>query len=471
MTHTRTTPTATATATSERVSLGTWRRLGYASGDFANNMSWSLVSGYLMFYLTDVALLSAAAVGTMLMVPKAFDAIIDPFIGNMADRTNTRWGRYRPWILFACIPMLILNVLTFSTFPQWSEDGRFLWASGTYVALVVAYSLVNIPYSALPAALTRDADVRSALASYRMTAAFLAMTLLSFGLIRVVEWAGGGDAALGYQRAAIIFSLIALPFYLITFFSTKEVVHVPHVKVRYKYLFRTLKGNAPVWSLVGAFTAWGILQGGMSMRLYYFTYNAGDQLLFANNTTVQSAVSMVGAFSITYLVLKVRNKATLPMIGFYLAGVACIACFFLPIETDAGVWGYYAMSVLIGIGQGMILASLFGMVPDTTEYTIWRYKIHAAGFVSAFITFALKIGTAISAAGAGWILGWIGYQANAQQTPSALFWINFSSHIFVGVLMLAGGFCLHFYKLDKTTYDQIVDEIAEQGEDQVTEMA
>lgn len=288
MTHTRTTPTATATATSERVSLGTWRRLGYASGDFANNMSWSLVSGYLMFYLTDVALLSAAAVGTMLMVPKAFDAIIDPFIGNMADRTNTRWGRYRPWILFACIPMLILNVLTFSTFPQWSEDGRFLWASGTYVALVVAYSLVNIPYSALPAALTRDADVRSALASYRMTAAFLAMTLLSFGLIRVVEWAGGGDAALGYQRAAIIFSLIALPFYLITFFSTKEVVHVPHVKVRYKYLFRTLKGNAPVWSLVGAFTAWGILQGGMSMRLYYFTYNAGDQLLFANNTTVQS---------------------------------------------------------------------------------------------------------------------------------------------------------------------------------------
>ncbi|HRL50329.1 MAG TPA: glycoside-pentoside-hexuronide (GPH):cation symporter [Propioniciclava sp.] len=464
------TKTAVPTA-DERVHLGVWRRLGYASGDFSNNMSWSLVSGYLMFYLTDVALLPAVAVGTMLMVPKAFDAFIDPFIGNMADRTNTRWGRYRPWILFACIPMLILNVLTFSTFPAWSEGGRFAWASVTYVLLVVAYSLVNIPYSALPAALTRDADVRSALASYRMTAAFLSMTLLSFGLIRVVEWAGGGDAALGYQRAAIIFSLIALPFYLITFFSTKEVVHVPHVKVRYKYLFATLKGNAPVWSLVGAFFAWGVLQGGLSMRLYYFTYNAGDQILFANNTTIQSAVSMVGAFAITSLVLRVKNKAVLPAFGFYLAGAACIVCFFLPIDTTAGVWLYYVMSILIGLGQGMILASLFGMVPDTTEYTIWRYKIHAAGFVSAFITFAMKLGTALSAAGAGYVLSWIGYVAGAQQTGSALFWINFSSHIFVGILMLLGGLCLHFYKLDKATYDRIVDELDAQGEGQVQEMA
>ncbi|HEY0186592.1 MAG TPA: glycoside-pentoside-hexuronide (GPH):cation symporter [Cellulomonas sp.] len=457
--------------TAERVELGVWHRIGYGAGDFANNMSWSLVSGYLMYYLTDVALLSAGLVGTMLLVPKAFDAIIDPVIGNMADRTQSRWGRYRPWILFACVPMLVLNVLTFTTFPSWSEGGRFAWASVTYVLLVVAYSLVNIPYSALPAALTRDADARSALASYRMTGAFLSMTLLAFGLIRVVDWAGGGDAARGYQRAAIIFSLIALPFYLIAFWSNKEVVHVPHVKVRFRYLFTTLKGNAPVWSLVGAFFAWGVLQGGLSMRLYYFTYNAGDQLLFSNNTTVQSAVSMVGAFAITSLVLRVRNKATLPTFGFYLAGVACLVCFFLPIATTTGVWLYYAMSILIGLGQGMILASLFGMVPDTTEYTIWRYQIHAAGFVSAFITFAMKIGTALSAAGAGWVLSWIGYQADAVQTSSTLFWINFSSHIFVGVLMILGGVCLHFYKLDKATYRRIVDELAERGDDQVQEMA
>lgn len=462
--------TVPVTGTTEKVSLSVWRRLGYASGDFANNMSWSLVSGYLMFFLTDVAMLSAAAVGTMLMVPKAFDAFIDPFIGNLADRTNTRWGRYRPFILFACIPMLILNVLTFSTFPQWSSNGRFMWAAVTYVALVVFYSLVNIPYSAMPAALTRDANVRSSLASYRMTAAFLSMTLLSFGLIRVVEWAGQGDSALGYQRGALIFSLIAFPFYLTAFFSNKEIVKVPYVKVRYRYLFSTLRGNGPVWSLVGAFTAWGILQGGMAMRLYYFTYNAGDQLLFANNATIQSLVSMFGAFSITSLVLRVKNKRTLPIIGFVLAGLACIVCFYLPIQTTAGVWGYYAMSVFIGIGQGMILASLFGMIPDTTEYTIWRYKIHAAGFVSAFITFAFKLGIAISTAGTGWVLAAIGYRADAVQTPQALYWINWTSHLLVGVLMLLGALCLRFYKLDKKTYDEIVEDLDRQGEDQVVEM-
>ncbi|MFB9620815.1 MFS transporter [Brooklawnia cerclae] len=443
--------------------------MGYASGDFANNMSWSLVSGYLMYFLTDVALLSAAAVGTMLMVPKAFDAIIDPFIGSMADRTKTRWGRYRPYILFACVPMLIMNILTFSTFPDWSDRGRFMWATGTYITLVVLYSLVNIPYSALPAALTRDANERSSLASYRMTGAFLATTILSFGLIRVVEWAGQGNSALGYQRAAVIFSLIAFPFYLIAFFSNKEVVEVPYVKVRYKHLFGALRGNIPVWALVGAFAAWGILQGGMSMRLYYFTYNAGNQLLFADNTTIQSILSVVGAFSISALVVKVRNKRTLPMIGFVVAGIACIVCFFLPIQTQTGIWGYYAMSVFIGIGQGMILASLFGMVPDTTEFTISRYKVHAAGFVSAFTTFAMKIGTAFSTAASGWVLSWIGYEANAEQTSNALFWINFSAHIFVGVLMLVGALCLRFYKLDKSTYNKIVDELAQQGDDQVVE--
>ncbi len=462
--------TAPTTGANEKVTLSVWRRMGYASGDFANNMSWSLVSGYLMYFLTDVAMLSAAAVGTMLMVPKAFDAIIDPFIGNLADRTNTRWGRYRPFILFACVPMLILNVLTFSTFPQWSSDGRFIWAAVTYVALVVFYSLVNIPYSAMPAALTRDANVRSSLASYRMTAAFLAMTLLSFGLIRVVEWAGQGDTARGYQLGALVFSLIAFPFYLIAFFSNKEIVKVPYVKVRYKYLFAALKGNGPVWSLVGAFTAWGILQGGMGMRLYYFTYNAGNQLLFADNTTIQSFVSMFGAFSITTLVVKVKNKRTLPIIGFVTAGIACIVCFFLPIQTPFGVWGYYAMSVLIGVGQGMILASLFGMVPDTTEYTIWRYKVHAAGFVSAFITFAFKLGIAVATAGAGWVLAGIGYQADAAQTPHALYWINWTSHLLVGVLMLLGALCLRFYKLDKKTYDDIVDDLNRQGESQVVEM-
>ncbi|WP_182049551.1 MFS transporter [Changpingibacter yushuensis] len=457
------------TKQNEDVQFSIPQRIGYAAGDFANNMSWALVSGYLMYFLTDVALLNATAVGFMLMVPKLFDAVVDPFIGDLADRTETRWGRYRPYILFACIPMLILNILTFSTFLSWSEGGRFAWASVTYVLLVVAYSLVNIPYSAMPAVLTRNTEARSSLSSYRMTAAFLSATLLAFFLLRIVDWVGGGDAAAGYQRAAIIFSLLALPFYIWCFAANKEVVKIPHVKVSYRNLFGTLVGNGPVWTLAGAFFCWGILLGATSMRLYYFRYNADNELLFANNTTIQSALSMVGAISITWLVFKVRNKSTLPQIGFVVAGLASIACFFIPIQTDTGVVLYYAMSVLFGIGQGMILASLFGMVPDTTEYTIWRYRILAAGFVSAFITFAMKVGTAISTAGAGWVLGWIGYVPNEQQNDTTLFWINFFCHVFIGSLCLVGAICLRFYRLDKKSYANMVADISARGDDQVVE--
>jgi len=439
--------------------LSPLRKLGYASGDFGCNMSWSLISGYLMFYMTDVVGLAAGTVGTIMLISKGWDAINDPIIGSMADRTKSRWGRYRPWILFASIPMLLLNVLTFTTFPEWSELARYVWALGTYFILVLLYTMVNVPYSALPAALTRDTETRSSLASYRMTAAFLSMTLLSFFLIRVVNWAGQGNAAVGYQRAAIIFSLIAFPFFMISVFSNKENVEVPYQKVKISGLAKCLKGNKPVWLILGGFLAWGILQGGITVKLYYFTYNAGNQVLFANMTFLQSLAGMAGTFSITPLVKKVRNKASLTTFAFLLGAVVNFICYFLPIQTAFGVNVYYVMTVLNGLSMGMILASLFGMVPDTTEYTSYHYNVHAAGFIASFINWAFKVGTAISVAAAGWVLNAVGYVAGQEQSATALFSINFLSHMFVAIMLVLGALCMMFYKLDKDSYNEIVQKL------------
>lgn len=445
----------------QNTKLSPLRKIGYASGDFGCNMSWTLISAYLMFFLTDVAMLSAALVGTLMLVSKAWDAINDPVIGSLADRTKTRWGRYRPWILFASIPMLIFNVLTFTTFSHWSDISRYIWAMATYFILVLLYTMVNVPYSAMPAALTRDTETRSSLASYRMTGAFLAMTLLSFGLIRVVNWAGQGDQARGYQTAAIVFSLLALPFFIISFLSTKEVVEVPYVKIKYRSLFKCLKGNAPVWLILGGFLSWGILQGGITVKMYYFTYNAGNQLLFANTQVLQSIVGMIGTFSVTPLVKRVKNKRSLTMFAFLLGAFANIVCYFLPITTSVGVFWYYVMTVFNGFSMGMILASLFGMVPDTTEYTSYHYNVHAAGFIAAFINFAFKSGTAISVAAAGWVLQAVGYVANQQQTAQTLYSINFLSHMFVAIMLIIGAVCMYFYKLDKASYNDIVQKLEE----------
>lgn len=452
------------TAADEYTKLNIPRKIGYGCGDFACNMSWSLVSAYLVFFLTDIALINATVVGIIIFVSKFWDAINDPVVGALADRTNTRWGRYRPWVMFSFIPMLVFNVLTFTTNPDWSETFRTVWGLGMYFILVLLYTMVNVTYSAMPAMLTRDTETRSSLASYRMTGAFLAMTILSFATLRIVEMTGGGAG--GYQKAAIIFSLIAVPFFIITIASTKEVVQVDmekSEKVSFIKQFKVLKGNKPVILLAIAYLGWGIIQGGVTFRLYFCTYNAGNELLYSNTQTLISVCGMLGAFSVTWLVKKVNNKGTLGGIAFLLIAVSQIVSFFLPIQTAGGQAVYYVMSVFMGLGQGMMLGNIFGMMPDTAEYTYHKYGIYCAGFVSTFINFMLKVGQALAISGASLLLDVVGYVPNTDQTGSVLFTMNFGSHMFVGICSVICAIAMFAYKLDKKTYANIIASLREKG--------
>ena len=360
--------------------------------------------------------------------------------------------------------MLIFNVLTFTTNPDWSETFRTVWGLGMYFILVLLYTMVNVTYSAMPAMLTRDTETRSSLASYRMTGAFLAMTILSFATLRIVEMTGGGAG--GYQKAAIIFSLIAVPFFIITIASTKEVVQVDmekSEKVSCIKQFKVLKGNKPVILLAIAYLGWGIIQGGVTFRLYFCTYNAGNELLYSNTQTLISVCGMLGAFSVTWLVKKVNNKGTLGGIAFMMIAVSQIVSFFLPIQTASGQAVYYVMSVFMGIGQGMMLGNIFGMMPDTAEYTYHKYGIYCAGFVSTFINFMLKVGQALAISGASLLLDVVGYVPNTDQTGSVLFTMNFGSHMFVGICSVICAIAMFAYKLDKKTYANIVASLREKG--------
>lgn len=448
----------------EYTKLSVPRKIGYACGDFACNMSWSLVSAYLVFFLTDVALINATVVGAIIFLSKFWDAVNDPVIGALADRTNTKWGRYRPWIIFSFIPMLIFNVLTFSTNLSWSETARTWWGLGMYFILVLMYTMVNVTYSAMPATMTRDTDTRSGLSSYRMTGAFLAMTVLSYATLRIVNMSGGGAA--GYQRAAIVFSLIATPFFIITILSTKEVVTVDmskSEKVNFFQQFKVLKGNWPVIQIAIAYLGWGIIQGGMTFRLYFCTYNAGNDLLYANTQTVWSILGMIGAFSVSYLVPKVKNKGTVSGFAFSLVALCSIVSFFLPIETAGGQIMYYIMQGGVGFGSGMMLGNVFGMMPDTAEYTFHKYGIYCAGFVSTFINFMLKVGQALAISGAAVLLDVVGFVPNAEQTGTVLFTMNFGSHMFVGICSIVCAIAMFAYKLDKSAYKEIVAELRERG--------
>ena len=453
-----------AAAVDEYTKLDVPHKIGYACGDFACNMSWSLVSAYLVFFFTDIALIKASTVAVVIFISKFWDAVNDPVVGSLADHTNTRWGRYRPWVMFSFVPMLVFNVLTFTTNQNWSEGFRTWWGLGMYFILVLLYTMVNVTYSAMPATMTRDTETRSSLAGYRMTGAFLAMTVLSFATLRIVNSTGGGPA--GYQRAALIFSLLAVPFFIITVASCKEVVVVDmnkSEKVSFISQFKVLAGNWPVIQIAIAYGGWGIIQGGMTMRLYFCTYNAGNDLLYANTQTLQSIVGMLGAFSVTYLVKKVKNKGTLGGISFSLIAACSIIAFFLPITTPAGQTIYYILNVGLGFGTGMMLGNAFGMMPDTAEYTYHKYGVYCAGFVSTFINFMLKVGQAVALSGASLILDMVGYVPGAQQSGAVLFTLNFGSHMFVGLCSVICAIAMFAYKLDKETYAKIVAELRERG--------
>ncbi len=448
----------------EYTKLNVPRKIGYACGDFACNMSWSLVSSYLVFFLTDIALIPAATVGLLIFISKFWDAVNDPIIGSLADRTNSRWGRYRPWVIFSFAPMLLFNVLTFTTNTAWSQTARTIWGLGMYFILVLVYTMVNVTYSAMPAMMTRDTETRSSLSSYRMTGAFLAMTVLSFLTLRIVNAFGGG--AHGYQSAAIFFSCLAAPFFIITIVSTKEVVTVDDSKVKkvnFIKQFAVLKGNWPVIQIAIAYLAWGVIQGGMTLRLYFCTYNAGDSILYANTQTAWSVAGMIGAFSVTFFVKKAKNKGTIGGIAFTLVAVASAVCFFLPIKTAGGVGAYYVMNIIVGYGSGMMLGNVFGMMPDTAEYTYEKTGVYAAGFLSTFINFMLKVGQAFAISGASVLLDKVGYVANATQTPKVLFTMNFGAHMFVAILAAIAAIAMFSYKLDKKTYNEIVARLRDKG--------
>jgi sugar (glycoside-pentoside-hexuronide) transporter len=447
----------------QRPHISVGRRIGYAMGDFGCNFSYSLVQGYLMYFMSDVAMINIGVAGTVQLISRGWDAINDPIVGALADKTKTRWGRYRPWVLFAAVPMLLTNIMTFTTNLAWSETFRTVWTLAAYFMLVLLYTMVNIPYSAMPTALTLDANDRAKFASMRMTFAFLAMTILSFFTLRVVKWVGQGNDQRGFQLGAIIFSALALPCFIICFATQKEVVQMPYRKTPWKKYFGALKGNTPTWMCILAYLFQGLSAGGMVTGMYFWRYNYGDLIVMTNINTIGAIFSVMGTMSLTFLVGRTKNKGRLPMWSYLISAFVSILRFFLvPLMHSTGGLILYASIGMIGsFCGGLNLASMFGLMPDLNEYTAYHYGISAiAGFLSSFINFAMKLGQAFAIAAAGWLLSGLGYVPNVEQTPTLLFTFKFMAHIYPAIFSILAGIAMYFYKLDKKTHTEYAEKIA-----------
>ena len=439
------------------------KRLAFGMGNYGCCFSFMLIGQYLMYFFTDIALIDAGLVGTVMLLTRFLDAIIDPPIGAWADKQQSKHGHYRPFVLFASVPMLIFNVLLFTTFPEWSQTARTVWALGIYIIQVTLYSLVNIPFSAMPAVLTLDTTERAKLSAYRMSGAYISGLIISLLALRMVAWVGKGDDAKGMFWAVVLFSTLALPCFLWCFFGTKEVVKPKVANVPTRIMYKTIKGNRPMWLIFAVFSIMGFSSGGSSLNIYYFTYIAGDRLYSANNSIFGSFGSLAGTFLVGYLVTKLANKGRVVQIAVGIQCICNLIKYFLPVANPGMIYVYYALSFCASVGGGISLSCLYSMSADTTEYTLYHHGIYAAGFMLSFINMGNQLGSAIMSASSAWILAAVKYVPNQPQTPQALAAINFMCHIYTAIMSLCSFIAMGFYNLDKKTYDEYVEK-TERGE-------
>ena len=278
-------------------------KIGYGFGDAASSIFWKLFSMYLMFFYTDIYGISPALVGTMFLVTRIWDAAFDPFVGILGDRTETRWGKFRPYLLWMAVPFGIIGVLTFTT-PSFSESGKVIYAFVTYSLMMMIYSMINVPYASLMGVMTDDGKERTSLATFRFIFAFggsLLVLALAEPLVDLFSKMGSGETnlQLGWQLAAVVFALIAILFFLFTFSWTRERIKPITTKTSLKKDLRDLLNNYPWFILLGAGISaifFNSIRDGAA--IYYFKYYIQGQSAFSIN-----AISLTITLSSLYFVL------------------------------------------------------------------------------------------------------------------------------------------------------------------------
>jgi len=441
---------------SEKLSVK--EKVGYALGDTAANFIFQTMVMFQLVFYTDTFGISAIAAGTLLVVVRVWDAIFDPIMGVIADRTNTKWGKFRPWIIWTAVPFGIMGFLTFVT-PDFSTSGKLFYAYITYILLMMIYSANNLPYSALSGVMTGDLGERTSLSSYRFVFAMLAQLIIQGLALPMVNYFGQGDSAKGYQFTMGIFSALAVILFIITFATTKERIQpAPTQKATVKEHFGDLLKNGP-W--IAMFVLTIILFITLAMRgsivLYYFKYYVGQEELFSMFNVFGTVATIIGILFSKKLSMRF-GKRNVFIAG--LLGTTFFTALFMFFPPDA-IQLIFTAEILRQFVYGFTIPLLWAMMADVADYSEWKNKRRATGIVFAAIVFGLKAGLGFGGAIAGYILSLYGYVPNVLQSVSALEGIKLTMSLFPAITFGLCAVTLFFYKIDKQQEIQITNELAE----------
>ncbi|BAQ13199.1 sodium:melibiose symporter [Clostridium botulinum B2 128] len=432
-------------------------KLGYGLGDFACNLVWNSLSMFILYFYTDVMGMKAAIISTLMLVVRIIAGFMDIASGIVVDKTKTKYGKARPWILWMAIPFGISTILLFSI-PNIGESGKLVYVVITYVLLNVIYTAINIPYGVLNSLMTQDQNERSEINIYRMFCSTAGSLCVSVLVLPLVSLFGGEQGA--WIITFAIFGIVATFMFFITFKTTKERVTAVNEEksqnISFKDGMKALIQNKYwiiiVLLLVVLFMNMGIMGGSM---IYYAQYILNDKKLVAGLSIAQNIPTLIVMLTIAMPLIKKygkRNTAILGSIIFILGSL------FALIDLTS-VKLIYISIIVKGTGNALISATVFALLADTIEYGEWKTNVRTEGLVYSAGNFGLKIGIGLGTAIVGWLLAFSNYNGSSKiQTNTAINAINI---LFIWLPMILSGvqiILLKFYKLDKI-YPNIISDL------------
>ncbi|WP_413375736.1 glycoside-pentoside-hexuronide (GPH):cation symporter [Alkalihalobacillus sp. 1P02AB] len=430
-------------------------KISYGFGDMASNLIYTVITTYLTFYFTDVYGIGAAAVGTMMLIVRFVDMIDSPIFGILIDKTKTRWGKSRPWILWTCIPFTVGAIALFAG-PDLSEGGKLTYAYILYILVSVLYAAINGPLATMLPSMTSNVQERTVANTFRMVGGQLGGLIVNMSLIGLVAYLGAGDQQKGFFYTMTLFSVLAFVLFLITFFGTKERVHSASGKVEsipLKESVKAIKGNRP-WIimslLVLVFFMMYITK--LSASIYYITYYVGKPGVVSLINSL-GMVTIVGILSIPFLTKKFSKKSVI-MAGLIISIMGQLVIYL----GDQNITIIAIGTVIGGIGLGLPAGLLFVLMADTVDYGEWKSGIRAQGLLVSASSVGFKLGSGLGAAIPAWLLAFGGYAAGKAQTQTSLNMISFS-YIWIPVILGVIAFILMiFYKWEKP-HEEIITEL------------
>ncbi|MFL0356165.1 MFS transporter [Erythrobacter sp. GH1-10] len=456
-------PEPASTETRGRVGFG--EKLGYGVGDLAFGLILNFFGFFLPFYFIDLLGVAPAAIGLMMLLTKLVDAVTDPMMGVIADRTRTRWGRYRPYLLYGSVPLAITIVLIFNAPEDLGDTALLVWAYVTYTLSMLAFTAVNIPYGGLLGVISPSSKVRANVTGFRMFFSALGGILVGALGTTLIRTLGAGDDRLGVLLTISCIAAISVFCLSITFFTTRE--RIPPVEANgtpwsdVRVLVRTGSWIAVAIAAILGVTA---IASRAATALFFFEYVAKDDgapvFLFFDRPALfltSLALGQVTGVVVGSFLMRRFEKAHLLVAAGALKASMILAFYFLPLDA---VWPQTGVQYLVGIGFGMLMVLAYSMFTDIAEFVDWKYQRQMTALVIAASVFGVKAGIAFGSAIPGFVLDATGFVKDAVQTETALIGIQMAFAIIPALVMLPAVIALMFYRIDRAVIAKVESDLS-----------